>query len=130
VYKLIRGSAASYTAEVGARVTLKQYHHDNFATTVKRGTSVDFPKNSDDFLTGEFGYQRNTGLSGLESIGVTQNRYFVRIIATPIEVSNAPGHTKPMIGVELTGGSGQPSEVKVLYGVDVSAIGAALGIGK
>jgi hypothetical protein len=132
VYKLVRSGAASFAGEAGVRVTLKQYHRDMFAMTLKRGDDkpVEFTKNSDNFLTAEFGYQRNTGLAGLESIGITPNRYFLRVIATPVEVAGAPGHTKPMIGLELTGGSNQPKEVRVLYGLDLSAIGAALGLGR
>jgi len=132
VFKLARSGAASFTGEIGGRVTLKQYHDDMFDMRVQRGPdkAVYYPKNSDDFLTAEFGYQRNTALSGLDALGVTPNRYFVRIIATPVEIPNAPGHTKPMIGVELTGGSNQPKGVKILYGVDLSAIGRALGIGQ
>ncbi|HZR22883.1 MAG TPA: hypothetical protein VFA59_04790 [Vicinamibacterales bacterium] len=130
IFKLVRNGNASYTAEVGVRATLKQYHEDMFAMSVQRGEgeAVEHPKNSDDFVTAEFGYQRNTGVAGLESLGISQNRYFLRVVATPIELPNVPGHTKPMIGVQLSGGSGQPKEVKILYGVDLSIIRAALGL--
>jgi hypothetical protein len=131
IYKLVRDGVVSFTGEIGVRATLKQYHSDMFAMTVKRGSDkTEYSKNSDDFITAEFGFRRNTGLAGLESVGIQQNRYFVRVIATPVEIPGAPGHTKPMIGVELTGGRDQPKQFKVLYGVDLSAIGAALGLGR
>ena len=62
-----------------------------------------FTRNADNFVTVEFGLVRDGALDGLESgTGITERRYFVRAFLTPLEVPGAPGHTKPLIGVELT----------------------------
>lgn len=130
VLRLVRDGSGAFRGEAGGRIVLKQYHEATFVQTRQRGPSADieYARNSDDLIMLEFGYQRDTSLEGAEAL-LSPNRYFLRVLATPVEIPGIPGHGKPMVGVEVTGGPGQQKQVKVLYGANISAIGRALGLG-
>jgi hypothetical protein len=132
--RLVRknSGAGNFRGEIGGRIVLKQFHREMFQSTVQRqGSSTQlFTRNADNFVTLEFGLVRDGALGGLEAdTGITERRYFIRAFLTPLEVPGAPGHTKPLIGVELTGWGSQPKQVKVLYGANLSAIGHLFGLG-
>ena len=134
ILRLARKSSenGSFSFEAGGRVVIKQFHEEMFRTTVQRqgSTTQAYTRNTDELLAVEFGLQRDETFKTLESLGFKPVRYFVRVVATLIEIPGVSGHTKPMFGVELTGGRDQPRLVKLLYGADISAIGTLFGIGK
>jgi hypothetical protein len=134
VLQLVRKNtgAGTFHGEIGGRVVLKQFHRETFRTTVQKvgGSSQQYTRNPDNFATLEFGLLRDAGLGSLEgTVDVTEHRYFIRAFLTPIEVPGAPGHSKPLIGVELTGWGSQPKQVKVLFGANLSALGSLFGLG-
>jgi hypothetical protein len=142
VLKLVRKNtgAGTFHGEIGGRLVLKQFHRETFQTTVQRraadpskpdqGAKQLYTRNPDNFATIEFGLQRDGALGELEATtGITERRYFIRAFLTPLEVPGAPGHSKPLIGIELTGWGSQPKQVKVLYGANLSAIGSLFGLG-
>jgi hypothetical protein len=127
------GGTGSFRSEVGGRVVLKHPHKEMFRTITQHGEDgkQTYTRNADDLVSVEFGYQHDESLKGLEATtGVKSQRYFVRALMTLVEIPGAPGHSKPLFGVELTGGPNQPRQVTLLYGADISAIGTLFGVGK
>ncbi len=116
--------AGTFRAEGGVRLALKQYSDDPLRTAVSRTTTDEAPtvrKNSDNLLEFEFSYRRDTALAGLSQIGISENRYVVRVLGSP-EIPGIPGHLTANVGIELTGWfeSESPKEVKILYGMNAS----------
>ena len=134
VLKVVRknGRVGTFRGEVGGRITLKQAHKDMFQTSTRKGMDgpETYTRNADDMVSFEFGLQRDEALAALEDVNVKQNRYFLRVLMTLVEIPGAPGHSKPLFGVELTGGPDQARQIKLLYGADISAIGTLFGLGK
>lgn len=121
--------AGTFRAEIGVRAAIKQYTDDPLRTSVERvgvagGAPPTIRKNSDNLLEFEIGYRRDTALSGLTPIAVRQNRYVVRVIASP-EIPSMPGHVKGNIGLEVTGGfnANSPKQVRIIYGMNTSSLG-------
>jgi hypothetical protein len=126
------GGVGTFRGEVGGRIALKQGKKDMFRTSAQHGEkgTLTYTRNATDFVSVEFGYQRDEALSDIEAAtGVTENRYFVRALFTLVEIPGAPGTSKPAFGVEMTGGRNQPRDIKLLYGADISAIGGLFGVG-
>jgi hypothetical protein len=115
----------SFRGEAGFRFAIKQYADDSLTTSVSHnGGHSSFPKNSDNLVTFECGYLRDTSLVGLSTVHITENRYLIRATASP-ELPGIPGHVRPTIGMEVTGGfsSSSPKSVKFLYGINAGALG-------
>ena len=135
ILKLARKNdqAGTFRTEFGGRIVLKQPHRDTFQTFQTAPGNADvrlYPRNTDDLAIFEFGFLYDEALSGLaDSTGIKPNRYFLRAKLMFPEIPGAPGHSKPLFGVELTGGKDQPRQAKLLYGADLAAIGNLFGVG-
>jgi hypothetical protein len=114
----------SFRGQVAVRAALKQYSDNPLRTSITHAGVTTFPKNSDNFVVAEFGYLRDTSLVGLRTLNITENRYIVRITASP-ELPGTPGHMRPTIGIELTGGfsTDSPKQVKFIYGMNTGTLG-------
>jgi hypothetical protein len=123
--QLVRANgSATYRAFGGFRASLKQYHDVLHTAVIHGDDQISFPKNSDNLVTFEFLLGHDTALQHLSTMGPTEDRYVIRVLALP-EIPGIAAHPKGMIGLELNGDlrGHSPKQIRILYGTNLSALG-------